>query len=104
MRFIPFAVLLALIAHLLPELGMKRSRAVVQTVTASVTVWLRETRDRIPRTKPPNGFPRLLGAFLLLWIACLLLRIYIGPTLSSEMPEETSRERELLELRILHER
>ena len=68
----------------------------------------------VPRTKGPRSayreynhlmtFPRPLVAFLLLWIACLLLHIYIGPRLSSEMPEETSRERELLELRILHER
>ena len=51
MRFMPFAVLLALITH--PTSGeprTKRSTAVVQTVTASVTVWLRETnlRECIP--------------------------------------------------------
>ena len=48
MRFMPFAVPLALNSHLSPtllpgELRTKRLTAVVQTVTASVTVWLRET-------------------------------------------------------------
>ena len=49
MRFMPFAVPLALNSHLSPtllpgELRTKHLTAVVQTVTASVTVWLRETR------------------------------------------------------------
>ena len=47
-EFMPFAVPLALNSHLSPtllpgELRTKRLTAVVQTVTASVTVWLRET-------------------------------------------------------------
>ena len=50
MRFMPFAVPLALNSHLSPtllpgELRTKRLTTVVQTVTASVTVWLRETSE-----------------------------------------------------------
>ena len=62
MRFIPFAVPLALNSHLSPtllpgELRTKRLTAVVQTVTASVTVWLRVTifeRRYIDLQKSPH--------------------------------------------------
>ena len=53
-----FAVLLALIAH--PTSGgtrTKHSTAVVQTVTASVTVWLRETTLRYCSHLSPTLLP-----------------------------------------------